>query len=874
MMHTTESTADIFRAPCYKPADTPSTRNCTKADIVFGGLTPIYTYRQKKCLETLENMRLSGVEYAEAMAFAINRINTDPTVLPGIVIGYEIRDTCSAPEYALRQSLEFVYNDVERGSPLMGIVGPVYSGNSIRVNDLVNLFFVPMISYASTSPDLSNSDRYPLFFRTIPSDSFQARAIAALIKKYKWTYVHGIYSTDAYGSAGFRALEKETQKLDIEFGFKVGLEIQASYSTVENALTDLQRVNVTNSLRDWKRAFQNGSVLVIFAQQDLARTVIRVIHKTPSLRSRNFTFIGCDAWGADIETFQFLTADGAVDTTLTALGSLSVNPKVTTLPLFLKHMENLRFTNSTGENPWLETYFEKKLQCKLADGTCGNKTFKGKTFATKVSKAVDAVDVFAYSLHAYFLASCNNEVNPVCFRRQVEFCKTDIEECRKNYSAILLNITFPSITGGDFSFNPNGDYVGAQYDIVNLKTKPNQEPYIDVVGEWDEENLTVFKDIMWIGDSVPVSRCSLPCNLGSRRVPLNLDPSTVSGRLSTKCWDCVGRCDKHYFLNTKKNPFGECQRCPGNQTSDDSRTGCQVLKVNYLRWSDPLAIFSVVIALTGIALVSTTLVVFLRFWNTPIVKANSRELTIVMLAGIMLSHLLTFVFIGKPTDSLCGVQRYFVTVFPSMIFGALLIKTNRIVRIFKSKTNMSQQLPCLGQGSQILLAGAIILGACIINSFWLAIAAPKAALVIKEENEDVTLACRHLYSYGLVPSVLYIMSLIISCIVLVNRMRDIPKGFNEKLFINLAAFSELLTWLTFVAIGIGIRDVRSDFLSVLIILSVNFTALVALGCFFGQKVFTVLFQPERNTREYVSKFSATAANKSGGSGSKVNTETE
>ena len=190
MMHTTESTADIFRAPCYKPADISSTRNCTKADIVFGGLTPIYTYRQKKCLETLENMRLSGVEYAEAMAFAINRINTDPTVLPGIVIGYEIRDTCSAPEYALRQSLEFVYNDVERG--MMGIVGPVYSGNSIRVNDFVNLFFVPMISYASTSPDLSNSDRYPLFFRTIPSDSFQARAIAALIKKYKWTYVHGI----------------------------------------------------------------------------------------------------------------------------------------------------------------------------------------------------------------------------------------------------------------------------------------------------------------------------------------------------------------------------------------------------------------------------------------------------------------------------------------------------------------------------------------------------------------------------------------------------------------------------------------------------------------------------------------------------------
>ena len=71
----------------------------------------------------------------------------------------------------------------------------------------------PLISYASTSSVLSNTDRFSMFARTVPSDVYQCRAIKDLILHYRWTYVSIIYSPHLYGAEGAayikRLLESE-----------------------------------------------------------------------------------------------------------------------------------------------------------------------------------------------------------------------------------------------------------------------------------------------------------------------------------------------------------------------------------------------------------------------------------------------------------------------------------------------------------------------------------------------------------------------------------------------------------------------------------------------------------------------------------------
>ena len=55
------------------------------------------------------------------------------------------------------------------------------------------------ISFFSTSPTLSNRERFPYFLRTIPSDVYQAEVIVALVKKLGWTYVSVVYEESSYG---------------------------------------------------------------------------------------------------------------------------------------------------------------------------------------------------------------------------------------------------------------------------------------------------------------------------------------------------------------------------------------------------------------------------------------------------------------------------------------------------------------------------------------------------------------------------------------------------------------------------------------------------------------------------------------------------
>lgn len=55
------------------------------------------------------------------------------------------------------------------------------------------------VSYASTSPALSNRELYPRFFRTISSDLAFNPARAALLSKYDWKRVATLHQNEPSG---------------------------------------------------------------------------------------------------------------------------------------------------------------------------------------------------------------------------------------------------------------------------------------------------------------------------------------------------------------------------------------------------------------------------------------------------------------------------------------------------------------------------------------------------------------------------------------------------------------------------------------------------------------------------------------------------
>nr|XP_029523163.1 metabotropic glutamate receptor 8-like [Oncorhynchus nerka] len=203
-----------------------------EGDIILGGLFPVHS-RGGGGMPCGELKKEKGIHRLEAMMFAIDLINKDTELLPNITLGARILDTCSRDTYALEQSLTFVQALIEKdGSDvrcangdlpifakpdkIVGVIGAAASSVSIMVANILRLFKIPQISYASTAPELSDNTRYDFFSRVVPPDSYQAQAMMDIVTAMGWNYVSTLASEGNYGESGVEAfvqISRETARL-------------------------------------------------------------------------------------------------------------------------------------------------------------------------------------------------------------------------------------------------------------------------------------------------------------------------------------------------------------------------------------------------------------------------------------------------------------------------------------------------------------------------------------------------------------------------------------------------------------------------------------------------------------------------------------
>ncbi|KAK3697735.1 hypothetical protein QZH41_001475 [Actinostola sp. cb2023] len=224
------------------------------ADIIIGGLFPARLREQDstKCSQgnskylmmatgtgRAQCFRLNpyGMMWIEAMLFALKEINGRSDLLPGVCLGYDIRDTANDVNYAIKSSLDFIVpserrptnstlNDTVRNhycscdgnrtkSHVVAVVGGAGSKISKAINYILAVDDIPQISYSSTSPSLSDKYNFPSFFRTIPPDYIQAQVMADLISYYNWTYVSTLATDEDYGRLGIEAFKIEVKTRNV-----------------------------------------------------------------------------------------------------------------------------------------------------------------------------------------------------------------------------------------------------------------------------------------------------------------------------------------------------------------------------------------------------------------------------------------------------------------------------------------------------------------------------------------------------------------------------------------------------------------------------------------------------------------------------------
>ena len=220
--------------------------------VVLGGLFPLHATSNNQACSRLHNI---GLQQAEAMVFAVNRINRNSNILPNVTLAFNIRDSCTSPSYALTQAFQFVQNrnsscmDTRNSIAVSGVVGAAYSSVSIDIANLLRLHKIPQISHVSSSDLLSDKTRFDYFLRTVPPDSIQARAIADIIVKFNWSYVFALYSDDSYGEGGIEATiqELENKKIGVCIAAKIALSVTATPSDYDAAVKNMSLEWVQNA---------------------------------------------------------------------------------------------------------------------------------------------------------------------------------------------------------------------------------------------------------------------------------------------------------------------------------------------------------------------------------------------------------------------------------------------------------------------------------------------------------------------------------------------------------------------------------------------------------------------------------------------------
>ena len=95
------------------------------------------------------------------------------------------------------------------------------------------------------------------------------------------------------------------------------------------------------------------------------------------------------------------------------------------------------------------------------------------------------------------------------------------------------------------------------------------------------------------------------------------------------CLTRLQLCDGYQYQLDEFN----CETCPSDMRPVPNRTACRPTPIIKLEWNSPWALVPASLAMLGILATSGVVITFIRFNDTPIVRASGRELSYVLLTG-------------------------------------------------------------------------------------------------------------------------------------------------------------------------------------------------------------------------------------------------